>query len=57
MSKGYVRFKATGIFPINPNVLSDEDFMVAEVLHHYQQILRIMIFFLYHYYSKTNKHE
>ncbi|XP_052744306.1 uncharacterized protein LOC128199326 [Bicyclus anynana] len=32
MSKGEAGFRATGIFPINPNVFTDEDFLPAEVL-------------------------
>lgn len=32
MSYGEAGFEATGIFPINPNFYSDEDFMSDEVL-------------------------
>lgn len=32
MSKAEAGFKSTGIFPINPNIFTDEDFMAAEVL-------------------------
>lgn len=32
MSKGEAGYRETGIFPINPNVFSDEDFLAAEVL-------------------------
>ncbi|KAK9886282.1 hypothetical protein WA026_015793 [Henosepilachna vigintioctopunctata] len=32
MSKGEYGFRATGIFPINPYVFSDEDFLPAQVL-------------------------
>lgn len=32
VSKGEAGFKATGIFPLNPDVFSEEDFLAAEVL-------------------------
>lgn len=49
MSKGEAELKATDIFPVNPNVFSDEDFMtIANRGWHYRT------FFMF-YCTKINK--